>query len=55
MWLHYFHLVDYVVCLDGGYGREMFNAVGNLAVNVIGVSAGTLGTARIRTSIKTRQ
>ena len=29
----------YVVCLDGGYGREMFNAVGNLAVNVIPVSA----------------
>ena len=28
----------YVVCLDGGYGREMFNAVGNLAVNVIPVS-----------------
>ena len=33
-------LPPYVVCLDGGYGREMFNAVGNLAVNVIGVSAG---------------
>lgn len=32
-------LPPYVVCLDGGYGREMFNAVGNLAVNVIGVSA----------------
>ena len=31
-------LPPYVVCLDGGYGREMFNAVGNLAVNVIGVS-----------------
>ena len=28
-------LPPYVVCLDGGYGREMFNAVGNLAVNVI--------------------
>ena len=39
-------LPPYVVCLDGGYGREMFNAVGNLAVNVIGVSVGTLGTAR---------
>ena len=33
-------LPPYVVCLDGGYGREMFNAVGNFAVNVIGVSAG---------------
>ena len=32
-------LPPYVVCLDGGYGCEMFNAVGNLAVNVIGVSA----------------
>ena len=32
-------LPPYVVCLDGGYGREMFNAVGNLAVNVLGVSA----------------
>ena len=32
-------LPPYVVCLDGGYGREMFNAVGNLAVNDIGVSA----------------
>ncbi|MBQ0033495.1 MAG: hypothetical protein KBT68_11960, partial [bacterium] len=31
-------LPPYVVCLDGGYGREMFNAVGNLAVNVIGVT-----------------
>ena len=28
-------LPPYVVCLDGGYGREMFNAVGNQAVNVI--------------------
>ena len=34
-------LPPYVVCLDGGYGTEMFNAVGNLAVNVIGVSAAT--------------
>ena len=41
-------LPPYVVCLDGGYGREMFNAVGNLAVNVIGVSAG--GTETRRTS-----
>ena len=32
-------LPPYVVCLDGGYGREMFNAAGNLAVNVIPVSA----------------
>ena len=32
-------LPPYVVCLDGGYGREMFNAVGNLAVNVIPVAA----------------
>jgi len=31
-------LPPYVVCLDGGYGREMFNAVGNLAVNVIPLS-----------------
>ena len=31
-------LPPYVVCLDGGYGTEMFNAVGNLAVNVIPVS-----------------
>ena len=31
-------LPPYVVCLDGGYGREMFNAVGNLAVNVIPVT-----------------
>ena len=38
-------LPPYVVCLDGGYGKEMFNAVGNLAVNVIGVSAGD-GRAR---------
>ena len=37
-------LPPYVVCLDGGYGREMFNAVGNLAVNVIAVRAGTAGT-----------
>ena len=28
-------LPPYVVCLDGGYGTEMFNAVGNLAVNVV--------------------
>ena len=34
-------LPPYVVCLDGGYGREMFNAVGNLAVNVIPVSVAT--------------
>ena len=31
-------LPPYVVCLDGGYGREMFNAAGNFAVNVIPVS-----------------
>ena len=31
----------YVVCLDGGYGREMFNAVGNLPINVIPVSLAT--------------
>ena len=31
-------LPPYVVCLDGGYGKEMFNAVGNLAVNVLPVS-----------------
>ena len=28
----------YVVCLDGGYGEAMFNAVGNLPVNAIPVS-----------------
>ena len=38
-------LPPYVVCLDGGYGREMFNAVGNLAVNVIAVTRGS-GDAR---------
>ena len=37
-------LPPYVVCLDGGYGREMFNAVGNLAVNVIPVTTGEDGT-----------
>ena len=31
-------LAPYVVCLDGENGREMFNAVGNLAVNVIPVT-----------------
>ena len=31
----------YVVCLDGGYGREMFNAVGALPVNVLPVSVAT--------------
>lgn len=31
-------LPPYVVCLDGENGREMFNAVGNFAVNVIPVS-----------------
>ena len=31
-------LPPYVVCLDGGCGVEMYNAVGNLALNVIGVS-----------------
>ena len=36
-------LPPYVVCLDGGYGREMFNAVGNLAVNVIPVTTGEEG------------
>ena len=28
----------YVVCVDGGYAHEMFNAVGNLPVNVLPVS-----------------
>ena len=28
----------YVVCLDGGYGEAMFNAVGNLPLNAIPVS-----------------
>ena len=31
-------LPPYIVCLDGDYGKAMFNAVGNLALNVIGVS-----------------
>ena len=31
-------LAPYAVCLDGENGREMFNAVGNLAVNVIPVT-----------------
>ena len=34
-------LPPYVVCLDGGWGHEMFNAVGNLSVNVIPVSVAT--------------
>jgi len=33
-------LPPYVVCLDGENGREMFNAVGNLAVNVIPATIG---------------
>jgi len=32
-------LAPYVVCLDGGNGREMFEAVGNLPLNVIPVHA----------------
>ena len=47
-------LPPYVVCLDGGYGREMFNAVGNLAVNVIGVSAGETGTRRTSGTSRTQ-
>ena len=47
-------LPPYVVCLDGGYGREMFNAVGNLAVNVIGVSAGGTGTSRTSGTSRTQ-
>ena len=47
-------LPPYVVCLDGGYGREMFNAVGNLAVNVIGVSAGDAGTSRTSGTSRTQ-
>ena len=39
-------LPPYVVCTDGGYGREMLGAVGNLAVNVIPVSAGADGVNR---------
>ena len=34
-------LPPYVVCTDGGYGGEMFNTVGNFAVNVIRVSRET--------------
>ena len=30
----------YAVCLDGGYGREMFNACGNLPLNVLPVTIG---------------
>jgi len=43
-------LPPYVVCLDGGYGREMFHAVGNLAVNVIPVpvSAPTFNLDRLQ-------
>lgn len=29
----------YIVCLDGDMGREMFNAVGNLPLNVMGISS----------------
>ena len=47
-------LPPYVVCLDGGYGREMFNAVGNLAVNVIGVSAAGAGTRRTSGTSRTQ-
>ncbi len=32
-------LPPYVVCQDGGYGREMFNAAGGFALNVLPVSA----------------
>ena len=31
-------LPPYAVCLDGGYGHEMFNACGNFALNVLPVS-----------------
>ena len=31
-------LAPYVVCLDGGYGRRMYETAGNLAVNVIPVT-----------------
>ena len=34
-------LPPYVVCTDGGFGEEMFNAVGDFAVDVIRVSRAT--------------
>lgn len=34
-------LPPFVVCLDGSFGREMFNAAGNLSVNVIPSSIAT--------------
>jgi UDP-N-acetylmuramoyl-L-alanyl-D-glutamate--2,6-diaminopimelate ligase len=36
-------LPPYVVCLDGGYGREMFDAVANFSVNAIPVSVAKSG------------
>ena len=39
-------LPPYVVCLDGGCGREMYEAVGNLPVDVIPVRAGADGANR---------
>ena len=39
-------LPPYVVCLDGGCGREMYDAVGNLPVNVIPVTASAEGKNR---------
>ncbi len=35
------HIPPFIVCLDGGYGREMFTAASNLSVNVIPVSLTT--------------
>lgn len=34
-------LPPFVVCLDGGYGREMYNEAGNLPLDVIPVSVST--------------
>ena len=48
-------LPPYVVCLDGGYGREMFNAVGNLAVNVIGATRGSRKDERQETRAEGRE
>ena len=37
-WMGRRDLRPFVVCLDGGYGREMFNAVGKLPLNVLPVT-----------------
>ena len=37
-WMGRRDLRPFVVCLDGGYGREMFNAIGKLPLNVLPVT-----------------